>query len=89
MLTWHASVNANHCDVWGWLVLARSLGLVTCNAGSTALHIAAMRGSTVMAEFLLDTWAIVSCFPSCFVRPIRLRFLSSRHLAVTPRPSFC
>ena len=38
----------------------RSLGLVTCNAGSTALHIAAMRGSTDMATFLLETWATVS-----------------------------
>ncbi|KAG2451595.1 hypothetical protein HYH02_004190 [Chlamydomonas schloesseri] len=40
-----------------------SLGLVTCNAGSTALHIAAMRGSIDMATFLLETWAIMNAQP--------------------------
>ncbi|KAG2424397.1 hypothetical protein HXX76_014606 [Chlamydomonas incerta] len=41
-----------------------SLGLVTCNAGSTALHIAAMRGSTPMATFLLETWATMNAQPA-------------------------
>ncbi|GFR42799.1 hypothetical protein Agub_g3766 [Astrephomene gubernaculifera] len=40
-----------------------SLGLVTCNAGSTALHLAAMRGSLEMATFLLETWATMNAQP--------------------------
>lgn len=38
---------------------SHSLGLVTCNAGSTALHLAAMKGNVQMVRFLLETWATV------------------------------
>ncbi|KAG2486634.1 hypothetical protein HYH03_014690 [Edaphochlamys debaryana] len=40
-----------------------SLGMVTCNAGSTALHLAAMRGSLDMASFLMETWATMNAQP--------------------------
>lgn len=53
-----------------------SLGLVTCNAGSTPLHLAAMKGNMEMATWILETWATVRhpgilCTMHAFIRHVR------------------
>ncbi|GLC42861.1 hypothetical protein PLESTB_001432200 [Pleodorina starrii] len=60
-----------------------SLGLVTCNAGSTALHLAAMRGSIEMATFLLETWATMNAQPQR-KKPVKDPRTLSDHYGFTP-----
>ncbi|GIL59195.1 hypothetical protein Vafri_13884 [Volvox africanus] len=60
-----------------------SLGLVTCNAGSTALHLAAMRGSLEMATFLMETWATMNTQPQR-KKPVKDPRTLSDHYGFTP-----
>ncbi|GIM06840.1 hypothetical protein Vretimale_11087 [Volvox reticuliferus] len=60
-----------------------SLGLVTCNAGSTALHLAAMRGSLEMATFLMETWATMNGQPQR-KKPVKDPRTLSDHYGFTP-----
>ncbi|KXZ45740.1 hypothetical protein GPECTOR_51g726 [Gonium pectorale] len=92
----HFAVWAGQRDVAATLFAAKcrlnatshsdSLGLVTCNAGSTALHLAAMRGNLDMATYILEIWATMNAQPQR-KKPVKDPRTLQDHYGFTPLQS--